>query len=195
MHRIVYTVTVKSPQPFDPGNAHPGLDDLEALGRAAGEQGATVTVRQALDPAAEQVWVLSIESRYGTDLSVHRSEEDGRTALRSFVVQAWEQDRPGQPMPDDENQAVRRFFEQGEEHYMLEETTLQGHLRPAVGFGVVEYGEGEAIAVVYTGFAAEDEADAWGQAHDRSFLDGWDVVGVRHRTSFTPDPIADARER
>lgn len=163
------------------------------MARAAGEQGATVTVRQAPDLVAGQVWVLSIESRYGTDLSVHRSEEDGRAALWAFVVQAWQQDRPGQPMPDEEDEAVRRFFEQGEEHYTLEEVTLQGDLRSAVGFGVVEYGKGEAIAVVYTGFAAEAEADAWGQAHDRSFLDGWDVVGVQHKASFTPDPTADER--
>ena len=185
MHRTVYTIIVEGPHPFDPGNAQPELGDLEALARAAGEQGATVTVCQAPEPAAEQVWVLSIESRYGADLSVHHSEEDGRAALRAFVVQAWEQDRRGQPMPDDEDEAVRRFFEQGEERYELEETILQGHLRPAVGFGVVEYGEGEVIAAVYTGFAAEAEADAWGQAHDRSFLDGWDVVGVRHKASFT----------
>ena len=187
MHRTVYTIIVESPQPFDPGHAHPELGDLEALARAAGEQGATVTVRQAPDPAAERVWVLSVEDRYGTDLSVHRSEEDGRAALRAFVVQAWAQDRPGQPMPDDEDQAVRRFFEQGQEHYTLEEVTLQGDLRPAVGVGVVEYGEGEAIAVVYTGFTAETEADAWGRGHDRSFLEGWDVVGVRHKANFTLD--------
>ena len=195
MHRTVYTIIVEGPHPFDPGNAHPELGDLEALARAAGEQGATVTVCQAPEPAAEQVWVLSIESRYGADLSVHHSEEDVRAALRAFVVQAWEQDRRGQPMPDDEDEAVRRFFEQGEERYELEETILQGHLRPAVGFGVVEYGEGEVIAAVYTGFAAEAEADAWGQAHDRSFLDGWDVVGVRHKASFTPDLTADEQER
>jgi len=191
MHRAVYTITIESPQPFDPGNAHPELGDLEALARAADEQGATVTVRQAPDLAAEQVWVLSIEDRYGTDLSVHRSEEDGQAALRAFVVQAWAQDRPGQPMPDDENQAVRRFFEQGEEHYTLEEVAVQGDLRPAVVFGVVEFGEGDAVVGVYTGFATEADADAWGQGHDRSFLDGWDVVGVRHKASFAPDPIVD----
>jgi hypothetical protein len=193
MHRTVYTITIESPQPFDPGNAHPELGDLEALARAADEQGATVTVRQAPDLAAERVWVLSIEDRYGTNLSVHRSEEDGRAALRAFVVQAWEQDRPGQPMPDDENRAVRRFFEQGEEHYTLDEVTLQGPSRPAVGFAVLEYGEGEAVAVVYTGFTAETEAGAWGRAHHRSFPDGWDVVAVRHKANFTLDATDEDR--
>ena len=55
MHRTVYTIIVEGPQLFDPGNAHPELGDLEPLMRAAGEQGATVTVCQAPEPAAEQV--------------------------------------------------------------------------------------------------------------------------------------------
>jgi hypothetical protein len=58
-------------------------------------------------------------------------------------------------------------------------------------FGVVEYGERRTIAVVYVGFASEEGAYGWGRTHHRSFLDGWDVVGVQHSDTFVPDPSED----
>ncbi len=64
---------------------------------------------------AENVWVLVIDHRHGTDSSVHRTEGGAREALHSYVVQFWDEvvGRHGlaDKMPEDPSEAIDAYFE------------------------------------------------------------------------------------
>jgi len=77
------------------------------------------------DLIGHQVHVLTINSEVESAVTVHASPDGVLAALRSFVVQAWPQDRHDQPMPENENEAVVRFFADGAESYTVDATTIE----------------------------------------------------------------------
>lgn len=77
------------------------------------------------DLISRPVHVLTINSHVESTRTVHASPEGARAAVRSFVVQAWPQDRHGQPMPQDEDEAVAAFFAASDESYTIDAATIE----------------------------------------------------------------------
>jgi hypothetical protein len=80
---------------------------------------------QSSDLIGHQVHVLTITSHIASTLTVHSSPQGAQAAVRSFVVQAWQQDRPDQPMPEDEDETVAAFFADGDESYAIDAATIE----------------------------------------------------------------------
>lgn len=77
------------------------------------------------DLIGRDVHVLTITSHIASTLTVHSSPQGAKAAVRSFVVQAWPQDRPGRPMPQDEDEVVAAFFADGDESYTIDAVTIE----------------------------------------------------------------------
>lgn len=71
------------------------------------------------------VWVLTISHKHGADVTVHRTEEEAREELASYVEEYWNEWMPDKPVPDTiEEREIDEYFNQYEEWYTLDETTI-----------------------------------------------------------------------
>lgn len=79
----------------------------------------------------ETVFVLAIEHRHGTDISVHRTEKGARRALHAYVTDNWALELPGRKIPAKPGRAIDRYFQEmlggfGEgESYILESREVE----------------------------------------------------------------------
>ena len=70
------------------------------------------------------VWILAIDTKYGTDLTASASYDLARSALMEFVARNWE-DEDG-PIPEDQGAAIDAYFEGShQDYYTLESATVQ----------------------------------------------------------------------
>ncbi|WP_439398545.1 hypothetical protein ACRQ5Q_14660 [Bradyrhizobium sp. PMVTL-01] len=74
-----------------------------------------------------KVWVLIIDHRHGTDVTVHASKLEADAIMYAYCDKWWEREYPDEPRPDD-SKLVARYWErqsdQGEESYLLEEREI-----------------------------------------------------------------------
>jgi hypothetical protein len=69
----------------------------------------------------EDLWVLVIEHRHGTDVTIHRSEGGARRTLYGFVDQWWTDEMPpGKECPANPHDAIYEYFDHTEESYTLD---------------------------------------------------------------------------
>lgn len=61
--------------------------------------------------AGDEVWVLSIDHRDGLTTYACDSEEALRRVLELWVIAYWGEELPGEPMPDDVDEAIEMYFE------------------------------------------------------------------------------------
>ena len=59
----------------------------------------------------ENMWVLMVEHRHGTDVSIHRTEQGAKDALTVYVDYWWGREFPGAAAPADDNERVTEYFE------------------------------------------------------------------------------------
>lgn len=72
-------------------------------------------------PDVTQVWVLAIDHRHGTNLTVHRSEEGACASLLAYVQDNWTQELGQAVQPNDEDELIETYFERVEdESYTIE---------------------------------------------------------------------------
>lgn len=83
------------------------------------------------------VYICHLEHRFGTDISVHTTEQGALGEVAEFVDAWWEKDGPKEPKPDDAAEARTAYFEFNEqESWTVAPKEVQG---PA-----------ELIRIVYT---------------------------------------------
>lgn len=59
----------------------------------------------------EQLFVLWISHRHGTDTSIHASQDGASASLRGYIEQWWEQEVGDEPIPADTDEAAEIYFE------------------------------------------------------------------------------------
>jgi len=82
----------------------------------------------------DRVWVLAIEHRHGTELSVHRTDTSAYKAVFEWVQEWWDNEMPvtsihppHRPiMPTDHTKAIGAYFENVDnEDYIIVQSTIQ----------------------------------------------------------------------
>ena len=69
------------------------------------------------------VWILAIDTKYGTDLTAYASYDLARSALMKFVATNWDFE---EPIPEDQGAAIDAYFEGShQDYYTLESATVQ----------------------------------------------------------------------
>ena len=70
------------------------------------------------------VWILAIDTRYGTDLTAYESYDLARASLMQHVKTYWDLDTP---IPENQDDAIDAYFDGStEDYYALESATVQG---------------------------------------------------------------------
>jgi hypothetical protein len=59
---------------------------------------------------SEQVWILVIDTRYGTEPHVFRKEEDARDLLHEYAKEHWDPDDEENSIPEDRDEAIETYF-------------------------------------------------------------------------------------
>ena len=76
-------------------------------------------------PKRTQVWVLLIETKHGTDVTVHATEDSAYKEAANFAREWWERDHPedpAPPIPDDDAEVVHSYFADNEfEFYSIDQ--------------------------------------------------------------------------
>ena len=69
------------------------------------------------------VWILAIDTQYGTDLTAYESYDLARASLMQYVKTHWDLDTP---IPEDQNDAIDTYFyDSHQDYYALENATVQ----------------------------------------------------------------------
>jgi hypothetical protein len=66
---------------------------------------------------SEQVYVLKITHKHGTDVIVCRTEEEAQTALFEYVSEWWGNEMGGKRMPADHKKAISLYFDKTDYEY------------------------------------------------------------------------------
>lgn len=76
----------------------------------------------------QTVYVLSINHKHGTDVSVHRHQEGALSALASYVAQEWTREMPhGAVKPKSKGKAIQQYFGEHDhgESFAIEERDVE----------------------------------------------------------------------
>lgn len=76
-------------------------------------------------PEDQSAWVLVINHRHGTDVSVHWLKEGAEAILANWVQTYWEEDGPKGDMPDDPDEAIKAYFDFADESFDLNHAVVQ----------------------------------------------------------------------
>jgi len=60
---------------------------------------------------SEQIYILDLANRHGSDLSAHRTEQGVRNAIYSYVVESWHDWFGDKPVPEDIEEAIEEYYE------------------------------------------------------------------------------------
>jgi hypothetical protein len=75
--------------------------------------------------SAATVWVMVISHRHGDDVSVFATRQGAVDCLATYVEDNWAYLFGADPMPDDVDVAITKWFDVvGDEHYTITETTV-----------------------------------------------------------------------
>ena len=74
------------------------------------------------------LWLVSIETRHGTDNSAHITQAGAERAVQRYVAYWWDEEMQAEhgdeapPMPEDPDEAVTLYFEElDDEYYSIEQ--------------------------------------------------------------------------
>ena len=69
------------------------------------------------------VWILAIDTRYGTDFTAYESYDLARASLMQYVETHWDLDTP---IPENQDDAIDTYFDGNhQDYYALESATVQ----------------------------------------------------------------------
>lgn len=71
------------------------------------------------------LFALVIETRFGTDVTIHRTHDGAHTKVDAFVNDWWAEEMRDEPMPENPTEAREAYFEAAQdESYTIVETAI-----------------------------------------------------------------------